>query len=242
MVKKFVLPLAVGLFVIVGCSSPSAKQAAPAATAEAAPSSDSPSIDCETASQADWQKYCASLEPQDEDSQTEAGSEEQEPIAGLGESFDYSPVPGDESTPPSFEVTLTKMDCGLKSIRGAESNPDWNGGDDHPKYVAAKPAKGKDFCIFYWTWKNVGKVPGTTDFSGDVMIGDERHSRSPEDEMMSWTVMDTQLGVGYTDDINPKESTKSLDIYQVPARSTPTAIWFPGDTMMSPSYLLISTK
>ena len=56
----------------------------------------------------------------------------------------------------------------------AQSNPEWDGSDDIPQQIAAKPDAANDFCILYWSWKNVGKVPASTDFAGDLMIGDEQ--------------------------------------------------------------------
>jgi hypothetical protein len=74
-----------------------------------------------------------------------------------------------------------------------------------------------------------------------VMIGDERYARSSEDDSRSWTVMDTMLGVDYSKDLNPHESTKSLDIYQVPSGKKSDAIWFPMTTAVSESFLLVAT-
>jgi hypothetical protein len=222
-----------GLIILLpGCS-----QGAPRSVkAAASPSSAKSPVNCETASQAEWLKNCAGKDPTTRDVESEPTIE----ATPLGRPFDY--VNTNDSDPLTWKVTLTKAECGLKSIPEAENNPKWDGGTEFPQYIAAKPKKGKDFCIFYWSWNNIGKVHGTPDKSGDVMIGDERHSRSQEDEMMSWTVMDTKLGVGYTDDVNPGESTKSLDIYQVPAGMMPEAVWFPMTTMISESTLLISTK
>jgi hypothetical protein len=211
-----------------GCSEPTAS---PRST-PAAP----PSIDCENASQVDWEKYRASLTPEGD-----ASEGPPEPLP-FNEPFDYSPVNADAQPTTDLKVTLTKMTCGLKSLPEADSNPKWDGSADIPEYIDAKPEEGKDFCVIYWSWKNVGKSPGGIDQSGDLMIGDERHSRDSEDEMRSWTLMENELGVDYTDDMNPGESTKSLDVYQVPTGKAPDAVWFPMTTMVSESWLLISTR
>jgi hypothetical protein len=54
-------------------------------------------------------------------------------------------------------------------------------------------------------------------------------------------VMDTHLGVSYAAKVNPRESTHSLDIYEVPAGVTPTGIWFPIETASSGSHWRILT-
>lgn len=182
--------------------------------------------------------------PEDQESAAPPEDQEGENAQALpaNKSFSYTAQYSDDEESTDWQVTLTETRCGLKSIADGEANPDWDGGDDVPQMVPAKPDQGNDFCILYWTWENVGKTHGTPDFSGDLMIGDERHARDGEDEMMSWEVMETELGVNYTDAVNPGESTESLDIYQVPEGVTPDAVWFPGDTMVSPSWLLVSTS
>lgn len=219
--------LAVGL---TGCASGKPGAAPPPS------SSPAPSVDCETASQADWQKHCAPT-----DVPSDVGKEEQQTLP-FGEPFEYDPLPlQGETESTTWAVTLTKTECGLKAIPKADSNPEWDGGDEHPEYIAAKPEKGNDFCILHWSWTNKGKMHATPDQTGDIMVGEDRLARSSDDQMRSWTIMDTHLGVQYTDEVNPGKSTKSLDIYQVPAGATPTAVWFPMDTILSGSYLLVAT-
>ena len=63
--------------------------------------------------------------------------------------------------PRDWRVTLTKTECGLKTIAKALPNPAWDGGDDKPEYVAAKADPGKDFCIVYWDWETSARSPGS---------------------------------------------------------------------------------
>jgi hypothetical protein len=156
-----------------------------------------------------------------------------------GKSFDYTSVGDDQTKASDWTVKLTKTECGVKSISKAVPNPKWDGSDTFPEWVAAKPAKGQDFCILYWSWKNVGKTPGYPDAAGDLVVNGERYAR--EEDEMSEHVMETHLGIRWHP-TNPHQSTKSLDIYEVPAGSTPDAVWFPYENLVVPdSYLLIAT-
>lgn len=156
--------------------------------------------------------------------------------------FPYSPPPEmEQKKAPEWQVTLTATKCGLKSIPEAQLNPEYDGSDDIPEEIAAKPDAGNDFCVLYWSWENVGDVPATTDFSGDLMIGEKQHAASPDDQMMAWTVMDTELGVAYAGEVNPGKSTKSVDIYQVPEGAMPDAVWFPEVTVGA-EQVLVSTS
>lgn len=222
--------LALGL--VAACSSTDET------TAPTEAASSSPSIDCMTATDEEWEEHCQDAPPgEGEPSEGQAGGA---PIP-LGESFEYESMMAD-GPGASWSVTLSEVECGLEAAPEADSNPEWDGGDDTPEYVDAVPEEGMEFCILTWDWENVGKTPGTPDQSGDLMLGDEQHARSSEDEMRSWTMMETQLEVGYTDEVNPGETTKSLDLYQVPEGVTPDAVWFPMETVISPPWILVATK
>jgi hypothetical protein len=94
----------------------------------------------------------------------------------------------------------------------------------------------------HWSCKNVGKIHANVDQSGDLMLGDERFARSSEDESRSWTIMQTHLDYIYTNQVNPGESAKSLDVYQVSAGRKPDSIWFPMETVQpGSSYIQVST-
>lgn len=235
---KFIGTISVaGLIGALPACSQAAERAEPgyASSSISSPSSPltstQPPVDCQTASQTEWMANCA------KNSTTPQSSG---PAARLGQPFDYFQEYANDPQPRAWKVTLTKAECGKKSIAKAEINPEWDGGDDKPEYIDAKPASGKDFCLLFWSWQNVGKIHANPDRSGDFMLGDERSSRSQEDELMSWTVMETMLGVRYADEVNPHESTKSVDVYQVPSGVTPDAVWFPQATLGGDSYILVS--
>lgn len=232
--KRIALLAAAVALTLAGCSQPiNTGSPPPAASSAAQPeTTPTPEIDCATASQADWQEYCSEVPPEDNEGQVE-------PVPA-GKPFEYVKTYSDDSEPAFWEVTLDKVNCGGKSIPEADSNPDWDGGNENPEYIAAKPDDGNEFCVVYWSWKNVGTEPATTDRAGNIVLGEERFAASSEDEMRSWTVMETELGVNYSKQINPRGKAKSLDIYQIPAGEKPTGIWFPMDTMVSESYILVS--
>jgi hypothetical protein len=122
----------------------------------------------------------------------------------------------------------------VKTIAKALPNPKWDGGDEHPEYVAAKADPGKEFCIVYWSWENVGKEPGQPNAAGDIVVNGERYPRAGEDEEMSEHVMENKLGHEWGD-VSPHDSTKSLDVYLVPEGAQAEAVWFPFENMVDPT-------
>ncbi|MBB2988261.1 hypothetical protein FHW15_003428 [Terracoccus luteus] len=51
--------------------------------------------------------------------------------------------------------------------------------------------------------------------------------------------MRTLLDVEYSKKVNPRSSTKSLDVYQIPVGAQPTAVWFPMETLMGDSTIKV---
>ncbi len=161
------------------------------------------------------------------------------PTYAQGQAFDWQTTYSDGSTSTKWKVTLTKAECGLKSIPEGESNPEWDGSKDKPRFIDAKPEEGQEFCIVFWDWENVGDKPGGTTHAGNMWIGEQQFSGESE-QMRSWTVMETMLNVDYSKDINPRGKGKSLDIYQIPAGEKATAVSFPMDTIMSGADLKVT--
>ena len=157
----------------------------------------------------------------------------------VGEPFDYQAMNA-EGPGAAWQVTLDKVDCGQRSLPEAASNPEWDGSEDSPQYVDAEPDAGTEFCVLQWNWENVGKTPGAPDQAGDALVGDERHTRSTDDQDRSWTMMETRLDVAYTDQVKPGASTKSLDVYQVKAGQEMDAVAFPQSTVMYDSWILVT--
>jgi hypothetical protein len=82
----------------------------------------------------------------------------------------------------------------------------------------------KEFCIVYWSWENVGKEPGQPDAAGDIVVNGERYHRAGEQDELSEQVAKDRLGATWMyEDVNPHDSTKSLDVYLVPEGAQPEA-------------------
>ena len=156
----------------------------------------------------------------------------------FGKAFDFTDVYAD-GTQSKWRVTLTRAKCGLKSVPRADSNPSWDGSDSMPSEIDARADARNEFCVLHWDWKNVGRKPATTTHSGNIVVGQDEFAASDEDQMRSWRMMRSLLNVEYSKSVNPQGTTKSLDVYQIPAGQKPTAVWFPMRTMVSDSTILV---
>lgn len=144
----------------------------------------------------------------------------------FGQPFEYAGRTDDGKAAP-WSVTLTKTDCGLKTLRRAEANPDWDGSKEFPAFLDAKPRKGNEFCVLNWTWTNNGKAPATVVQSGDLVLGGAPLKRSEDDQFLSWTLMKSQKDVDFADQVKAGKTLRTLEVYQVPAGKKPEAVWFP---------------
>jgi hypothetical protein len=73
--------------------------------------------------------------------------ENAQPTAGLNEPFQFFKTYSNNEEVEGWQVTLTKMKCGMKSLAKGASNPKWQGGNDVPEYITAKAEDGDQFCI-----------------------------------------------------------------------------------------------
>jgi hypothetical protein len=224
-----------GFLILTGCSTGN-----PAQNASTPMPSPTPAVNCETASMEEWLEHCDTATVEGEPS-AEPGAVTEDHKIPKGQVFEYTSVMAD-GPGTTWSIKLAKTECGLNSLPKTDGNPKWQGGDEVPEYIPAKAPKGSDFCVLYWDWENTGKRPGTTIQSGDLMFGDEFYARSSEDEMRSWTFMETNLSVGYTDEVNPHKQTKSADIYTVDEGAVPDAVMFPMETMVDEEYFLVATR
>lgn len=144
-----------------------------------------------------------------------------------------------DGTGTTWEVVLDKIECGLTSIPSAKSNPDWMGGPEIPQYVAATPAPGKDFCKAYLTAKNVGQVPDTVRAPGNL---DADGTQYAPVQMMAWTVLETELDAQYASPVNPGDSTRTMEIYEVPSGKVGTGVLFPSPGLASQSIFLLEAR
>jgi hypothetical protein len=215
--------LALGaLLLVVGCSSDIPGSA--------------PGTECDPTSQ---QNPCANYGPTDANT-PEVPVESAAPTAALNQPFEFRKTYSDSDKVDTWQVTLTQVKCGLTSITNGADNPEWRGGDEVPEYLPAKPEIGDEFCVTYWSWTNVGKGPASTGDAGDLLIGDERFAM--DDESLSSNTGKDQLGKDWanTVDINPRKSTRTLNVYAVPVGSTARAVLFPNKTVYTDSTMLIA--
>jgi hypothetical protein len=226
-----------GFLILTGCSTGN-----PAQNASTPRPSPTPAINCETASMEEWLEHCETAAPE-KGEPMEVPVEKQEPYAGLNEPFQFFKTYSDHDEVEEWQVTLTKVSCGVKAIPKGAANPKWDGGDEYPQHITAKPASGEEFCLLYWDWKNVGKTPASTTNSGDILIGDERFAKSNGDDDIANAVLENEFGDAYYTqvDVNPRKSTRSVDVYSVPAGEMPRAVLFPMATVYEDSAMVIST-
>ncbi|MEU4558507.1 hypothetical protein AB0F72_08955 [Actinoplanes sp. NPDC023936] len=169
----------------------------------------------------------------DPDGEAEIGISEPSLVqAKVGTPFDYQQTFSNTSDVVDWQVTVTKVECGLKVLKKAASNPDWLGDDDVPRFVDAKPADGQEFCRADATQKNVGKTPGTgaEDFGNLVTDQGEFQASSDDEEYASNLAEVEELP---TSPFNPGSTAKVIAIWQVTAGAKPTAVLFPGTTVYS---------
>lgn len=224
---------------VAGCTAPST--APPATSPTPTPSA---SIDCsdENITVKEWDEHCEGVQPTEEPGKADETPMHGDPYIPMGEPLEFNEPYSDGTPATTWKVTLKKAQCGQKSLPETDSNPKWRGSDDIPQYIGAKAPKGKDFCVLYWDWMNAGKVPDTIKQAGDLMFGDEQFARDSEDEMRSWTFMETNLKVNYSAKVNPRKTTKSADIYTVDQGKVPDAVWFPLGTLVGNEQYLMATK
>lgn len=219
----YALAAGVAVAVISGCSNGGtpAPSAAPAGPPSNAPAASQPAV-----------SQSPTASPASEGAMDDPMGQQEMPG---GQPFDYETTYADGAQSTKWKVTLTKVECGMKALPQVDTNPAWDGSTRIPEYIEAKPADGMQFCVAHWTWQNVGTKPDSTTHSGNIWIGKEQFAQSSEDSMRSWTLMKTAEKVNYSESVNPRSTTKTLDIYQIPAGEKPTAVSFPMDTIFSKS-------
>jgi hypothetical protein len=166
-------------------------------------------IDCSTANQEDYDKFCAG---------TEDAPPEPEKVA-LGKTVDDG---------ASDQVTVDgPAKCGLSKIDNVVPNDDWDYEDEDDQYLALRPAKGDMFCIVKAKWKNVGKAPTQAAEFGTLVTGNGVEYSG--DDLDSYTS-------AYDDDacyattLNPGKSCTLYGFYSLPKGAKPAAVNWGGPT------------
>ncbi|MCW1805269.1 DUF4352 domain-containing protein [Brachybacterium squillarum] len=135
-----------------------------------------------------------------------------------------------------ISVKVADYECGLTSIPEGADNPVYmeSGGEEGEEYIDAEAPDGKEFCVFDMEYENVGKTPYQVDDPGAVSLDNgEFHEQSAEDHDISWKIQD------YVIDLNPGDKGEYKHVVSVPAGSKPVALFYPGETMVLDSTMVL---
>jgi hypothetical protein len=158
----------------------------------------------------------------------------------LGKPFRYQETFSDGTAPVDWEVTVTRVRCGLTVLKNAADNPDYTSGDwssDNvpPEQIDAKPAPGKAFCRMDAAMKNVGRTPasGTENF-GDLETDKGRFAAGYEEDMtLAANILEMEKAP--SGPFNPGDAARVVKVWSVPTDAKPMAVLFPGDTVYDKS-------
>ncbi|AZL10118.1 hypothetical protein [Brevibacterium aurantiacum] len=176
MKRTLLATIAVTALMLAGCSTNSAPKAesdtqTPAqeevATAEPTP-----------LSQAEWVELCGpeGTAPDDPQCTADMGTGDEEPLDDSdfmekqGEWFIFTTT-DDESILEKWDVRVDSVEL-ADVLPGAKSNGDWEGSDEIPEYVDAKPAEGNEFLHAEYTVKNTNQKPLGLPLEASVQFSD----------------------------------------------------------------------
>lgn len=152
--------------------------------------------------------------------------------AAVGTPFEHQETFSDNSAPVDWQVTVTNVECGLTVLKKAASNPEWQGGDEVPRFIDAKPEDGQEFCRMDASLKNVGKTPGTSAQGfGNLVTDQGEFQASSDDEEYASNL--TEVEELKTGPFNPGSTAKVIMTWQVTAGAKPAAVLFPDTTVYS---------
>jgi hypothetical protein len=163
----------------------------------------------------------------------------------LGEAFTYQERFSDGTAPVDWQVTVTKLQCGLIVLKNAADNPaytsgDWSSDNVPPENIDATPAPGKAFCRMDATLKNVGKTPASGAESFGDLETDKGRFAANYDEDVSISSNLLEIAKAPTGPFNPGDTAPVIKIWAAPVDAKPQAVMFPGDTVYDKSSHRIS--
>lgn len=165
---------------LTGCSSNTTPEAD--ATSPASPTDEPAPAESTPLSQAEWVDLCAPDggtnpdDPQCTADQVEDGEGDEEGISD--ESFNEKQGEWFVFTTTDSENFVEKWDVRIDSaklvdvIPDAEYNEDWDGGDEIPQYIDAKPDAGNEFLHIEYSVKNTNQKPLYLALESSVMFSD----------------------------------------------------------------------
>jgi len=135
------------------------------------------------------------------------------PTAQAGEPFTFSGS-------SSWRVTLSDVQCRLMEIRGV-------GAGTSAPALSAKPNDGNEFCVLTWDLVNIGAAPAAIGVpKGTLFLGRDEVSASLEDEAVADRVLKDRFDVDSQTLVNPGNSTKRVNVYQITQNDGPTHVSF----------------
>lgn len=121
----------------------------------------------------------------------------------------------------TWRVRLDGVTCGLPSLGEVPA------------------AAGQELCRADLTVVNAGDVPDSPPDVGHLVVGGREFA--PVDQSVGWDLLRSELGVSYSGQLNPGRESAWLGVWEVPAGSSPSGVWWPDpDTAgFSPSAPLV---
>jgi hypothetical protein len=197
-----------------------------AATASPDPTA-TPSVDCTTADQQTWTKYCSGEE---------------------GNSPNATAIPlGKTATDNGEQVRIDKVYCNDRAqrvLRKVKSNPRY-GSEKYdpnynlPPYIDVKASKSEEFCVIAVEWKNVGKKPQTSSSFGSLVTsnGTEYNENEYGGSLTNASNADPSFSAGA--EFNPGKGYRMVLSYTVPKGSRAVSVnWGSNDYTQAAKYTL----
>jgi hypothetical protein len=186
---------------------------------------------------------CSSAEPPTDAADQDPGEIGAAPTMAaqhVGKPFPYQELFTDGTPPVDWEVTVTKVQCGLKVFQNAADNPaytsgDWSVDDVPPEQIDATPAPGKTFCRMDATMKNAGRTPASGPESFGNLETDQGQFEAGYDEDASISANLLEMAKAPTGPFNPGDTARVVKVWSVPADAKPVAVLFPGESVLGPS-------
>jgi hypothetical protein len=159
----------------------------------------------------------------------------------LGQPFTYQQTFSNTPDVVDWEVTVTKVQCGIAVLQDAADNPaytsgKWSSDNVPPERIDAKAPDGQTFCRMDATLKNVGKTPssGAEDFD-NLETNKGSFAASQDDDRIANNLL--KLEKAPESPFNPGTTARVIRIWTVPQDARPVAVMFPGTTVFSgPTY------
>ena len=154
----------------------------------------------------------------------------------VGEVFEYREP---TVTPQVWRVKVISAKCGLTAIPNGLDNPAWQGSDDVPERITARPAAGKVFCRADALLVNGSKTPVDVapDF-GNVVTDKGEFAPTDAENNIANNAMAAipQATVNDGQPVNPGATTTLIGVWSIPVGATAESISFPSSNDNVPTH------